>query len=115
MCGLKRLSHNNISLVEIPYQWRHNWLKLRNLDLSFNKLGPEINVIQLKFEQKDIIVDFSYNQIEKIKFEPLISNTFYMSKPSSKYKRTINITNNPIICDCESLNLAKMLYGDFFC
>ena len=104
------LSHNNITLDEIPYQWRHNWLKLKYLDVSFNRLGPNINVLQLKFEQKDIAVDLSYNEVERITFEPMISNTFYQTTPSSNYKRIINITNNPIICDCESLNLAKMFH-----
>ena len=101
------LAHNNISVNEIPHQWKHGWLWMKTLNMSYNNVGPNINLLQLKFEQKEITVDFSHNKIEKIEYSKELFNKVDVS-PSLSDKRIINITNNPIVCDCDSLYLAQM-------
>ena len=107
------LAHNDISLTEIPYSWRHNWLNLKTLNVSHNRIGSELDVLHLKFEQNEITVDLSHNLIRKVKFgtATIWSNNLYQSTFLSE-NRVINITNNPIICDCDSLHLAEILRGN---
>ena len=105
------MSYNNIG--EIPQEMTWNFLGLKVLNLSHNSIGESYKdgeIINLQFHQYDnIVVDLSHNQIKRLSYNPLIDSedSDLRIKPA-----TFDITNNPLICDCESVLLKQMVMGE---
>lgn len=53
--------------------WQYNLLTMNELDLSDNAIGPELNAINLAFQQNNISVFLSGNLIKRINFKYVIS------------------------------------------
>ena len=103
------LAWNNID--RIPNGVKHTMLNLVNFDISNNKLGPVVNFDQLNgFLQHnkngDFVVNMSGNLIERIVG---LSNDHKLNITSPRYK--LNISGNPIICDCTVTLLKKLIDG----
>ncbi|KOC59528.1 Protein toll [Habropoda laboriosa] len=99
------LANNNIS--EIFGDWIISSLKLRVLDLKFNKI-PNISTEDLQFLSNNIKVDLTHNQISHI----------YLNRAEevAKYQHTardviILVENNPIVCDCDIYDFLRYLEG----
>ena len=102
------MSYNNIG--EIPQEMTWNFLALNVLNLSHNSIGKSYKdgeIINLEFHQfNNIVVDLSHNQIKRLTY-----NSSIESKSTSHKPATINITNNPLICDCKTVVLKQMITG----
>jgi len=111
--SLKKLdmSYNNIG--EIPQEMTWNFLGLKVLNLSHNTIGESYNdgeIPNLQFHQFndfDFVVDLSHNQIKRMTY-----NQFIDSENSNLKPAIINITNNPLICDCKTVVLKQMVAGE---
>lgn len=116
------LSKNSISWSRVPSAWNSILLSLRYINVSHNVIGPKLDVIDLNFHQKRLKVNLSFNNISYIDF----SGSKHLHKPpagpeeeddddsdgKSKSPRII-LSGNPFHCDCNALDFARFLRGDF--
>ena len=95
------LSFNKIHLIDFKFLFMS---KLQTLNLSYNALGPILSTEEIDFKLTfGLSVDLSHNEIERLKFIHLngteISNENFL----------LNLSENPIICDCEATDLKRKL------
>ena len=108
------LSHNNITLKEIPYQWKTLANNLVALNLSHNSIGPSLSDYDFDFKQTDIFVDLSHNALQAIEFEDKTSSIqgpdVQEEADNSRWRRAlIELSYNPIDCTCQSYRLVQWL------
>jgi len=106
---LHNLKKLDLSFNNITDMWNNelqfNMLNLRTLNLSHNSIDgivEDIHFIKNKIE--NFVLDLSYNSINRIVFK----NPFVYEK--AKPLQFI-ITNNPLICDCEAVQLKMRIDG----
>nr|XP_033325300.1 protein toll [Megalopta genalis]XP_033325301.1 protein toll [Megalopta genalis] len=99
------LDNNNIS--EIFGDWTITSLKLKILDLKYNRI-PYISSEDLQFTSNEINVDLRYNNITHIYLHSLekIASTQRIARPV-----VIQVEDNPIACDCDLYDLLRYLEG----
>lgn len=100
------LSHNLIRLHSLPYEWTTLYLRMHTLNISHNLVGPKLDVVpDLNFKQTaDIVIDLSFNSIAHVSYYQLeVASARQPPAPS------VNLTGNPIECDCRAVDLAKNL------
>eukprot|EP00092_Neocalanus_flemingeri_P030633 GFUD01033261.1.p1 GENE.GFUD01033261.1~~GFUD01033261.1.p1 ORF type:complete len:1088 (+),score=206.14 GFUD01033261.1:331-3594(+) len=95
------LANNQISSV---YQDFLYMSKLQALNLSHNEIGRKLMPEDINFVQNQgLVVDLSFNNIERI----ILKNGFEISG----HNFLLNITGNPLICDCTITELKMKLSG----
>ena len=102
------LSNNNISIHDIPQSVTFSLPKLSIMDFSHNKLGPILNVSDLHFAAltPNLMVNLSFNSFNIISYDLPEKLNF----PSSLQTNIIvDISENPITCDCRNADLASHL------
>ena len=109
------LSQNNLTYITDPMMFL--MLNLRTLNLSHNSIGdhrPWIgengSLVNLNFlERNDFVVDLSYNSIQRLLFQNV--DIVYNSNNSRGSPIKLNITNNPLKCDCKTVELKQISDG----
>ena len=98
------LSFNNITDMT-NNELQFEMLNLRTLNLSHNSVDGIVEDIHfIKNKMENFVLDLSYNSINRIVFK----NPFVYEK--AKPFQFI-ITNNPLICDCEAVQLKMRIDG----
>ena len=99
-------------LTETPLEFQINMLSLKVLNMSHNLLGSNnakiVPINDLKFLQKDLQVDLSYNQIGLVE----LSNVgFYADSDDSWLKQgfgfSLDLRGNPFKCNCWTTELKQ--------
>ena len=95
------LSFNTIHLINFKFLFMS---KLQTLNLSHNALGPILSTEDIDFKLTfGLSVDLSHNKIQRLEFihrnGTEISNENFL----------LNLSGNPIICDCEATDLKRKL------
>jgi hypothetical protein len=103
------LSQNNITLNEIPYQWKTVSSEMHFLNLSHNYIGPSLTVADFDFKQTDLNVDLSHNSIRRIIFDEKSAREEVTSDSFGGRPIIIEISFNPIDCNCQAFQLAQLL------
>ncbi|XP_044729579.1 protein toll-like [Chrysoperla carnea] len=98
------LSHNNIT--DICMDWYATLLRLKTLDLSYNKIGL-LRPLTIQFP-KNANVDLRHNNISTIQF---FSSDFTGENAGIAPKNTgkIFLSRNPIKCDCKFYSFYKAI------
>ena len=101
------LSNNELSIHDIPQSISFSLPKLTSIDFSRNNIGPILNVSDLNFVQsKNLFVNLASNNITHFSYEVPASE----NKASKKVpKVTVDISKNPLTCDCRNAELALHL------
>ena len=101
-------SHNNIAIQDIPKEISA-MTKLTYLDFSHNKFGPVLNVSELYLPQTNAMnLNLSYNQIKHVSYHvPNFGAGTTEDHPVPKIN--VDISNNPLKCDCHNAKLALHL------
>lgn len=99
------LSKNNIS--EIFGDWIISSLRLRVLDLKYNKI-PSISTEDLQFVSNNIKVDLSHNNITHV----YLGSAEAVARYQNTSRNVIILVNdNPIVCDCTLYYFLRYLEG----
>ena len=97
------MSYNTIHLSGIPHEFRSTMISLKSLKLNHNYIGPDIDFeVDLKFISHDIEVDLSYNRIQYVHFKQMLPY-------SLRTKAKVDLSENPLKCDCHNVALALKL------
>ena len=101
------LAGNNIDVIPNGV---NIMLNLDNFNISNNKLGPVLTLSQLNnFIQHNkngnFVIDMSNNEIQRLDLDNKLSLDIH----DNRFK--LNITGNPIICDCTVTALKMMIDG----
>ncbi|CAK9795656.1 Protein toll [Anthophora quadrimaculata] len=99
------LAHNNIS--EIFGDWIISSLKLRILDLKYNRI-PNLATEDLQFLSNNIEVDLRHNQITHIYLNTAEEVAKFQQTPRDVI---ILVENNPVVCDCDIYDFLRYLEG----
>ena len=95
------LSFNKIHLINFKFLFMS---KLQTLNLSHNALGPILSTEDIDFKLTfGLSVDLSHNKIERLKF------IHRNGTETSNENFLLNLSGNPIICDCEATDLKRKL------
>ena len=88
------LANNSIEMDSLPYNWKHKWLKVENIDLSRNLIGHFINLEDWNFSlrTKKVQLNLSNNRIVNIRL-PHNSE----GQCSDGQRQTIDISGNLLI------------------
>ena len=110
---LKILNIAQNKLNEIEDAFRFNMLNVKVLNFSYNNIGEgKYGLVpdDLQFLQRssNLVVDLSYNKIKRLSFE---NTRLQKSDTFSNYH--LNLTGNPLICDCHATELKKMFNGSY--
>lgn len=117
------VSRNQIALQEIPYQWKALLGNLHMLNLSDNRIGPELTSADFDFKQSDLSVDLSKNDVRRIVFDEKIKavddgdadgDSDHVGDNGQNHGAKtrpviVSISGNPFECDCQVFELAKVL------
>ena len=97
------LSHNKIDNINMEFFFIS---KLHRLDLSHNSIGPTLRPDDINFELTfGLTLDLSYNRIQHFD----LSDGFETAENADHF--LLNISGNPITCDCTSTELKLKLAG----
>ena len=95
------LSFNKIHLINFKFLFMS---KLQTLNLSHNALGPVLSTEDIDFKLTfGLSVDLSHNKIERLNF------IHRNGTETSNENFLLNLSGNPIICDCEATDLKRKL------
>ena len=105
-------SSNNIQLRTLPGTWTQtSWLQLESLNLSSNSIGPILDVLNLNLKQESVTLDLSNNKITRVDFQRSKFLPASHKRDPTMEVPLVNISDNPINCDCNNVDLAKSLHG----
>ena len=109
------LSHNNITFI--ADEMKHLFSDLRTLNLSHNNIG-DLTLNDLHFIQTpqdgDQVVDLSHNFITRLDLTSVIPQLLISDNNfSHPLPFTLNMTNNPLVCDCDTVALKQLSEGTF--
>ena len=111
---LFNLAHNRLSYI--PEELTYNMLDVQVINMSYNNIGEDRNVIEpddIKFMQRsNVVVDLSFNSIERI---ALLGDSLYENRNVEiiSYNFQLNLTGNPLICDCIATELKQKMEGTY--
>ena len=118
-------NNNNISISHIPFARSAVHTSLTKIDLSQNKIGPTLDIWpDLKFNLKEpfqdeqtqtLQVDLSKNDIQYFNYTSAFEEASELRKYQSNEAAQdvkIDISDNPIKCDCHNFDLARHLTSD---
>ena len=114
-------SYNQISVFTVSADIQLTFDKLKRLDLSHNKISGVLSRRDCSALEKNMTVDMSYNNIQRIDLRyrgrDLVNSKYLHS--SSPFTTTFIVHNNSLACDCYAgLMVAargKFEFGDFLC
>ena len=111
-------NNNNISISHIPFAKSAAHVSLSKIDLSHNRIGPILDIWpDLKFQTtQKLKVDLSKNNIQYFNYTSAFEEEKflrqYQSNQDSAQDIEIDISDNPIKCDCHNWDLARHLKSD---
>ncbi len=100
-------SFNNISLRHIPEYFRTSFPQLSVLNLAFNQIGPDLEILQdFNFQAStDLFVDLSHNNIQHTSYKSALTH-LKASHMRKGHNVKIDMSENPLRCDCVNADLA---------
>ena len=110
---LKDLDLSQNKMVQLTTDFFLNMLHLQKLNLSRNLFGQKsngwISVHDIQFSDEKIVVDLSNNHIRTIDLSGL--DTFSHQETSFNNNYNLNLTGNPLACDCWAIELKMKMEG----
>ena len=110
-------NNNNISISHIPFARSAIHTSLTKIDLSQNKIGPTLDVWpDLKFQTTQKLKVYLFkNSIEYFNYTSAFEEEKFLRQYQSNEAAQdveIDISDNPIKCDCHNFDLARHLSSD---
>ncbi|XP_058444006.1 protein toll-like [Malaya genurostris] len=103
LSSLRILNLQNNNITTIFHDWNNKTIALRKLDLSYNHISA-LNYRNLLFSSPEITVNISNNRITKISVDGMDRGD-----PLDGARIKVDVTDNPLNCDCEILSLVQFL------
>ena len=114
-------SHNKLSRFIVSRDIQINFDHLRRLNLSHNKISGRLTRSDCTVLQKDMRVDLSYNNIDRIDLtlRPMDRLHSRYLNSTSTFSTTYIVHNNNLACDCYAGLLVaaegRLKFSDFVC
>ena len=106
---LRVLNLRNNSMTNILMDWNYNNLRLRHLDLSFNRIAA-LSYSRLQFLSiEDLVVDLRHNAIRHIDLHEIQMATD--ETRGNGTTMTFLLNRNPLRCDCMLMHFVQFLRG----
>jgi len=103
------LSHNKFSAIEDNVL--NNFLKLKELNLSYNNFS-QLHIVDLNLLSSTVVdLNLSHNQITRILLKPSQAATLMFGNLTEP-KFSLDVGDNPLICDCFINEFRQMIGGD---
>ena len=106
------LSHNNITLRHLSRTFSTLLLQLKMLNFSHNNIGPALQIADLNWKQNKIMVDLTHNAIEYVDYPHWMGSAYLRERARHLPKNLVNLTDNPLVCDCRNVDLVQQIQGD---
>eukprot|EP00090_Calanus_glacialis_P045164 TRINITY_DN8224_c0_g1_i1.p1 TRINITY_DN8224_c0_g1~~TRINITY_DN8224_c0_g1_i1.p1 ORF type:complete len:1130 (+),score=224.17 TRINITY_DN8224_c0_g1_i1:40-3429(+) len=110
---LRTFNIANNKLTSIPEEFTFTMLKLQVLNMSYNLIGQDRGVLEpddINFIQRlDLLVDLSFNKIGRVS---LYEDKLWNNRNHTFVPFKLNLTGNPIICDCIATELKQKIEGN---
>ncbi|CAD6994223.1 protein toll [Ceratitis capitata] len=106
--NLEELYLRNNSIMSLYKDWRIQLLKLRKLDLSYNKINT-FSTQDIRFFSNEVaLVNLTHNLIEQINFNGINNIELHTAARPIHF----DFNENPLNCDCGILHFVQFIIGD---